>query len=183
MEIPTPIIGLILNVVVQIAIFRSFDRFGLLRSVFLGFFLGLIVVLAISARVIYYDVRMPLKDAVPFVLMDLITYASLGYCYFHFINLGETARRIRILIELHDSHEGLTMDGILERYNAKEVLKKRINRLTNNRQLIYTDGKYGIGNPIMLFIANIIMMMKIILLGKRRTKLIGCLKGPEQRNN
>ena len=36
----------------------------------------------------------------------------LGYCYFHFVNLGETARRVRIVRELwqsEDNRVGLTV--------------------------------------------------------------------------
>ena len=91
----------------------------------------------------------------------------MGYCYFNYINLGETARRIRILREIYDSKEGLSMEEILKRYNAKEIIERRIKRLLKNRQIIYKDGKYYIGKPIMLVIAKIIVIMKVILLGKK----------------
>ena len=92
---------------------------------------------------------------------------SLEYCYFNFINLGETARRIRILRELYDSKKGLSMAEILERYNAKNIVEKRLSRLINHGQIIDKNDKYYIGNPIMLLIARIIVTMKLILLGKK----------------
>lgn len=91
----------------------------------------------------------------------------MGYCYFHFINLGETARRIRILRELYDRKEGLSMEEIFKRYNAKEIFERRIARLINNGQIIYKDGKYYIGKPIMLLMAKMIVTMKLILLREK----------------
>ena len=98
---------------------------------------------------------------------NFIIYASLGYCYFHFINLGETARRIRILREIYDSKDGLTMEEILQKYNSKEIVDKRIGRLINNGQVLYKNGRYYIGNPTMLIITKIIVAMKLLLLGRR----------------
>jgi hypothetical protein len=98
---------------------------------------------------------------------NAFTYSALGYCYFHFINLGETARRIRILRELYDSKNGLSKDEILSKYNAHQIISKRIERLVNNGQIIFKDGRYYIGHPMMLLIAKIIVMMKCMVLGKK----------------
>ncbi|MEK6683024.1 MAG: hypothetical protein AABY79_13800, partial [Nitrospirota bacterium] len=73
---------------------------------------------------------------------------------------------IRILRELYDSKEGLSLEEILQRYNAKEIVEKRISRLINNGQVLYKDGRYFIGSPVMLMISRIIVTMKLLLLGK-----------------
>lgn len=166
MEFLTPVIGLITNVIVQIAIYRSFGGLGLLKSVFLGFFLGFVATLAIDAWV-FYDARAPFTDLLSLALMDLITYTSLGYCYFHFINLGETARRIRIVREIQESPEGLSMEEIVARYGARHVVDIRLGRLLKKGQIIYRDGRYHIGQPSMLLMSKAIISMKVMLLGKR----------------
>lgn len=166
LQVLNPVLGLVINVLVQVFCFRFISKSGLLKTIFLGFFIGFSSVLIIE---FYIFLLMPVsfKDFLLILLANSITYASLGYCYFHFINLGETARRIRILREIYDSKDGLTMEEILQRYNSKEIVDKRLSRLINNGQVIYKNGRYYIGSPIMLMITKIIVAMKLLLLGRR----------------
>ncbi len=165
MEFLSPIIGLVLNVLVQILIYRSFGRFGLLRSVFLGFFAGFVATLVVSVWVSHVFL-LPSRDIVSFTVMDIMTYVSLGYCYFHFINLGETARRIRIVREIKESGSGLSMDEIIARYGARDIVDIRLGRLLKKGQIILRDGRYYIGRPSMLTMSRAIIFMKWLLLRK-----------------
>ncbi|WP_333655746.1 hypothetical protein [Dissulfurispira sp.] len=155
-----PVIGLAINVASQIISFRFFQHIGLLKSIFAAFIVGFFA----TAFLTLYN---SLSDLTAILIVNLIIYSALGYCYFHFINLGETARRIRILREIYDSGSGLSMNEILERYNAKEITEKRLNRLINNKQITYKNGKYFIASPVMLAMARIMVFMKLVLLGKR----------------
>lgn len=162
-----PIVSLGINVVCQVCLSRYMSRFILLKSVFVGFAVGMCVLLSAE---LYYLCQAPLflTRNISSAFANIITYSALGYCYFHFINLGETGRRIRILRELYDSKKGLSAAEILERYSAKDILEKRLHRLINNAQIICKDGRYYIGSPIMLLIAKIIVSMKLVVLGKRK---------------
>jgi len=166
MEFLTPVIGLIISVIVQIVIYRFFGSLGLLKSVFQGFFLGFVATLVIDIMILH-DAQMPLMDVLSLGLMDLVTYTSLGYCYFHFINLGETARRIRIVREIQESPGGLSMEEIVARYGARHVVDIRLGRLLKKGQIIYRDGRYHIGQPSMLLMSRAIISMKVVLLGKK----------------
>ena len=166
LQVSTPVLGLVINVLVQIISFRVILKSGLLKTVFLGFFAGFLYLLLIESY-IFFVMPVSFMDFLMILLANAITYASLGYCYFHFINLGETARRIRILREIYDSKDGLTMEEILQKYNSKEIVDKRIGRLINNGQVLYKNGRYYIGNPTMLIITKIIVAMKLLLLGRR----------------
>lgn len=68
--------------------------------------------------------------------------------------------------ELYDSRGGLTMDELLKRYNATDIFAVRIKRLLANRQLIYKDGRYYIGSPVMLLMSKIIVALKQLLFSK-----------------
>ncbi len=166
-EVVTPILGLIVNVFVQTLTFRCVKRIGLLKSVFIGFGAGLLGILLIEMRVWYEFLSLTKIDILFVLVVNIITYSLLGYCYFHFVNLGETARRIRILRELYEHKEGLTKTEILERYNAREILENRMSRLVNKRQIFLRNGRYYIGNRTMLLIANMIYVLKRIILGNR----------------
>ena len=165
-NVSIPIISLMVNVIVQITALRRIVSLGLLKSIYVGFLAGATCVLVVDSLIFFY---LPIffADWVFNIITNLIIYSALGYCYFHFINLGETARRIRILREIYDSGGSLSIDEILEKYNAKEIREKRLSRLLNNQQIVYKDGRYFIGNPTFLFIARAIVIMKLILLGKK----------------
>ena len=156
-----PVVSFILNVICQIFAVRYIKSLGLLKSIFFGCAFGLVVLLV--AVFIYLNGKANLSQSI----YSLVTYGALSYCYFHFINLGETARRIRLLRELIDSKDGLSVQEILERYNAKEIIEKRLSRLIKSGQIVFRDGRYYIGKPIMFLIANIITSLKLIILGKK----------------
>lgn len=150
--------GLGINVTCQVFISRYINRFGLLKSIFVGFAVGAISLLAIEL----YS-----SNHISSVLVNIITYSALGYCYFHFVNLGETARRIRLIMELVDLESGLSVEEILQRYNAKEIVTRRLGRLIKNGQIICKNNRYYIGSPLMLLISRLILSLKIIILSKK----------------
>lgn len=157
-----PIAGLTINVIIQVLSFRHLPKLGLLKSIFMGFSLGMLFIIILQAGLY----NLPSASGPVALATNITIYGALAYCYFHFLNLGETARRIRIVRELYDSPNGLSMEELLRNYNSKDMVNMRINRLLSNGQIIYKDGSYFIGKPIMLWMARIILLMKRILLGK-----------------
>lgn len=158
----SPIIGLAVNAVSSICIFRYSRKVSLLKSLFIAFGLGISILLIIDFWAFFNGCLASLSN----IFVNIITYSALSYCYFHFVNLGETARRVRILRELYDSKEGLSMKEILERYNAKEIIEIRMKRLINNGQVVVRNGRYYIGGGAVLFMARVIDAMKSMLLRK-----------------
>ena len=163
LQISSPLIALMINVIAQILSFRFFPRIGLLKSVILGFVIGLLSLFPLMSYVFF------LKNSFfSTIVVDFFIYLPLGYCYFHFINLGETARRIRILREIYDSENGLSMKEILERYSAVNVVEMRLQRLLGNGQIVDNENRYYIGKPTMLLITKVLAMIKLVILGKSR---------------
>lgn len=160
------IIGLIFNVIIQVICYMILPKFGLLKSIFAGFIFGFIGLVFIETKILFIIKDLQI-DFYFGLTANILTYLALSYCYFHFINWGETARRIRIMREIYDSGGGLALEDILKRYNAKEIIDKRIGRLINNKQIILHDDKYYIGNSSMLIITKIITSLKKIIMGKK----------------
>jgi hypothetical protein len=156
-----PILTFSINIATQILCVRFIMK-GLLKSLFSGFAVGLLSLLFLQLFTAFLDIAF-----LPNLTVNIIIYSSLGYCYFHFVNLGETARRIRILRELNSSRDGLTLEEILKRYNAKKMVELRLQRLINSEQVILKDGKLYIGKPLLLLISKTIILMKLVILGKR----------------
>ena len=160
-----PVIGLAVNVCVQILSFRCLPNLGLLKSVFFGFGVGLIYVLGAE----YFIYAQSGEDSLSAFFWNAaangLTCGVLGYGYFHFINLGETGRRVRIVRELYGA-DGLTMDELLKNYNTADMVEIRLARLLNNGQIVEHNGKLVIKNPFLLRASHVMVFMKKLMLGK-----------------
>jgi len=162
------LLGLMVNVLAQAVSFKVFSGkgVGLLRSICLGFAAGLLAVLFIESR-IFSGISSDPLDSVGVSAATLIIYGLSGYCYFHFVNMGQTARRIRILRELAESKEGLSLEGILEKYDAKEIVRRRLDRLLATGQIICKDGRYYMGKGAVLWMSRSVSSLKFFLLGNK----------------
>jgi hypothetical protein len=149
----SPVVCLVINVLSQLMVFRFFykDKDKIFQSVFLGFFFGSVGFWVIKIFGHAFDI---------FVCEDLLTYCLLGYGYFHFINLTQTARRIRILTEIKESSHGLTYEEVLKRYNAREVLERRIARLKDHGQVVCRQGRYVLADRFLLAGAMVMSCFK-----------------------
>lgn len=160
-----PVIGLAVNVCVQILSFRCLPALGLLKSVFLGFGASLIYVLGADYFIYVQSAGESWRVLAWNGTADILTCGVLGYGYFHFINLGETGRRVRIVRELL-SADGLTMAELLKNYNASQIVEVRFVRLLNSGQIAEQNGKLVIKNQFLLRASHIMVFMKKLLLGK-----------------
>jgi hypothetical protein len=158
-----PGLALAANVGTQLAIVRAAPARGIAPSIGAGFFAGLAAVAAGSALA---PAATPLDRAAA-ALADLGAYVCLSYCYFNFLNLGITARRIRLLIELLEAPAGLTWEQVLERYDARQMVGARLGRLLAGGQVRLRDGRYTIGAPVLLLAARAIILLKVLFLGTR----------------
>ncbi|MDR4503625.1 MAG: hypothetical protein MRK01_02390 [Candidatus Scalindua sp.] len=166
LHIISPLLGLLLNSISQLFVCRYIAKCGLFKSVIVGFLCGLSGLFLIE--VAYFTSRsVSTLEMVCQIVVNLIAYVGLAYCYFNFINLGETARRIRIVRELFESQNGLSIEDLLERYNASNIIDLRLQRMISKGQIVYRNDRYYIGKPLMLLIAKTIIMLKLLLLGKR----------------
>lgn len=93
-----------------------------------------------------------------FVSSGTFSLMCFAYIFFHFDNMGETARRIRLLWELYEHPTGLSTDGLLERYPSEEAYKRRIDRLLqagqcshSKERLIWRGGSYTLIQHLMKF--------------------------------
>lgn len=96
-----------------------------------------------------------------------VTYLALAYGYFNFVQLNITSLRIRILQELLDAEHGLTVDELVGRYGARELVEKRITRLTARNLIVLKDGRFYCRASPLLLVARVINLMKFVVLNKR----------------
>ena len=160
-----PILALACNTFCHILIIRLFPRFGMLKSLIAGFVSGIFFLVCFELILLFLDINR--TENLALIISNTIIYASLGYCYFHFVNLGETGRRIRIIRELFDSEKPLTFEEIQKRYNARMIVDIRLQRLLNTGQIHEKNNRYFIGKLTLLSISKLIILMKLMIIGKR----------------
>ena len=113
------------NLVVHVCWQRIFPAGGMFRAMLAGLVIGgaaLIVVTLIDPQSTFWS-----------ALTNAAIYLSFSYVYFHWNNMGETARRIRLVIELQRASQGLTRAEIVARYSHREIIDRRLGRLLESR--------------------------------------------------
>ncbi len=161
-----PWLALAVNVLVQLGVCRNMPQWSLMRSIYVGFLAGLALVAVAGAAYLLGGPRAA-GDALSSAAVNVVTYGVLSFGYFHFINLGETARRIRIIREIDAAGRPLAREEILERYSAQAIVNVRINRLLSAGQITLRDGRYYLASPTVLYMSRVIVLMKLLVLGKR----------------
>ena len=101
------------------------------------------------------------------VTADILLYAAFCYVYFHWNNMGETARRIRMLRELAAAPEGLAFEDMVARYSAREILERRLARLAAGGQIRQTEGRLVLTSRTVLRSARLVGLGKRLLFGGR----------------
>ena len=96
------------------------------------------------------------------LIYGFIVYNSLGYSYFHFFNMSETARRIRILMEIR-REKSVSSKAVMENYNCDLVISNRLKRLVELRQIKLQDNKYVLCGKLLLACAVLIFLMRKLL--------------------
>jgi hypothetical protein len=166
-----PLLALAVNVIVHVSTYRFRFTKSMLRAVYTGFFLGLSSLFVLNIYLLW-ELNLPALENVSKVFLSISTYAILSYGYFHFNNLGETARRIRILREFIIS-DGMNFEELRGKYSSKEMMKLRLDRLVRAGQIVISeDGQIKLNGNLVLGMARVIVLLKIILLKKKTSEFV-----------
>jgi hypothetical protein len=140
-----PIFALLIHVVMSIVLPSLFPKLSPWKNLFIGFccsFLSMLIVVILSALAL----DLPRMDLIGVVLVNAGATVSLSFCYFTFFNLNYTSLRIRLLREFFARENGLELSEILSKYNANEILKARLERLTKADELYFDGQLYRLGS-------------------------------------
>lgn len=167
-----PLIGLLACFTAHVAVSRAAPALPRQRGLLVAVAAGGAVVLAILTPELGADLaRHTALDAWGSLATSVLAYLGFGYCYvIGFFNIGESARRIRLMIELYGAgSRGLTIPEVLAVYNARMVLDARLHRLLAGGQIVEHDGRYVLRRRLMLLGAKALVLLKVVLL-RRRTE-------------
>lgn len=166
LEILSPIVGLLVNVLIQTTSFQYIRGLGLFKSIALGFTAGFLTVFILEFYR-YFDLPAMESEFFYILCVNLITYILLGYCYWAYINLGETSLRIRILREMYETQKALPIEKLFSIYNPDNMFEIRMSRLLKYNQIVCKNDRYFIGKSILLLIAKAIVIIKLMIIGKK----------------
>ena len=108
------------------------------------------------------EVRSAQETILMLVFVFLVVNSFL-YAYFHFFNMSETARRIRMLLQLQ-LKGALQAEEIKEEYSPVSMVRARLNRLVETGQIIKkSDDQYYIASFFLLKIAFLIVVCRSLL--------------------
>ncbi len=101
-------------------------------------------------------------EVTPAVFYCIIVYGCLANAYFHFFNMSETARRIRILYEVY--REGALSPAAFESlYRTTGIIEIRLRRLVEMKQLKEEGGQYVVHGRSLLAAARIVVAWRRLL--------------------
>lgn len=116
---------------------------------------GNIPLLLISLSLLLRE-RLEAWEMISAILYVLIIYNVLAYSYWHIFNMGETARRIRMLYEL--SLAGRMKHSELEnRYGVKNIIDVRLERLIAMKQILKHQKRFFLRSPLFYWIGVVIL--------------------------
>jgi hypothetical protein len=155
-----PFLILVVNIISQVLGCRYITQISLLKSAFFGYGVGLIFLIVFEINFLQFYT---LRDFFAILTANFAIYSMFSYWYFIFITLAETAIRTRLLIEIESSAGGLSEKQILAKYNTRELIERRINRLVGNGQIINKAGRFYCGqSPLVLFGKFSSLMHKLV---------------------
>lgn len=157
-----PCLGLAVNALTHIGLMRLFG-IGMLKGLFASFFCGLTCTVLVTLLAAPFD-----DGSIWNTASNMTIFILLGYCYFHFVNLGATARRFRIMHELSQAPDGMTLDDIKTMYGSAEMVEHRIRRLTSNGQVSCLNEVYRLKPSLIMTIATCFSLGKRLLFGRAK---------------
>jgi hypothetical protein len=86
------------------------------------------------------------------LVFAFLVFNGVAYAYFHFFNMSETARRIRMLLQIRQAGaDGLRAQDLEHAYSPRDMIEARLDRLVKMRQLAMgPDGRYRVAGRLLL---------------------------------
>jgi len=140
----------------------SFRQGGVITGLLIGFIpLGLLFY--------FWIINLKIKPYSAILWSGLylfLIYSLFSYVYFHFFNMSETARRVRILVEIRKKGT-FKKDEILQNYPCCDIVSNRLNRLVALGELRLSEDRYLIGRGMFIFPAKALFYFRKVLYPQR----------------
>ncbi|TAM45947.1 MAG: hypothetical protein EPN55_06950 [Gammaproteobacteria bacterium] len=103
-------------------------------------------------------------DAAGMLAFALIVFNGIAYSYFHFFNMSETARRIRMLIQIQQNGGEMRRENLIGAYTPENMVQARLERLAQMHQVSRSDdGRYRVASRFLITVAYMMEWVKRVL--------------------
>ncbi len=135
-----------------------FFKLSVIRSLFIALFSGLGFLVCFTL----------ITGCQVDLISHLPLYCGLWYGYFHFINIGEASIRLRIL-DILKKNEGrpVSREKIYSLYNAEEIIRLRLERMTLSGQINLINGRYYLGRRRLILVIGIFQLIQRVVMGTK----------------
>ncbi len=145
----SPLIGLLINILVNFSVLRLSKGTGVVSSLGYSTAAGLLVVLAMPIYTQEFEHLPP----------NSVIYLALSYCFFHFVHIPVASVRIRVLLELAKRTK-VSEAELLRTYGASHILEFRLKRLTDTGQIAETSGAFTTKVKRIYYVAAVLATLK-----------------------
>lgn len=168
-----PLLGLAVNVVIQLGLGRLRLGVGHVRRQFVSFSCGLLAT-ALALALLLPPARLAAWDRAGYAALHGLSYIFLGFLFFNVINLNISSLRIRMLKEYLAQHPRPLSDDILrQKYNVRDMVTARLERLARGRQIDHRDGRYYVRRGAVVLIGHFFARLRALLLPSRPESSLG----------
>ncbi len=130
--------------------------------------LGVVLNIPLAIGVVAWGVMLktPVGELLLAWVYAALVFNSVAYSYFHFFNLSETGRRIRMLLQLLEGeHIGINDAGATT-YSSHGMVSQRLVRLLQMGQVTTTRGQYMIKGRFLLRVARLVRSIGRLTTGR-----------------
>ena len=159
----SPIVAVAVMVLVQAVVLRLRRGEQFFGSVVVGFFVGLLAVLALQAVLLIVFPRNSERWVLALVANPAI-YVMLAYCFYNFVNLGHASIRIRIFKECDDRGGFITREELRAVYDDELIKEARLQRLLEGGDVVRENGRWKLVNPRLVPVAKMVFGLKKFVL-------------------
>lgn len=136
--------------------------------------LGLLLNLPLTVGLITWGItlKIPMDELFLAWVYAALAFNSVAYSYFHFFNLSETGRRVRVLLQVLEGEHMDINDARAMAYSGQDMVNQRLARLTQMGQVSTAGGQYIISGRFLLWVARLVRWI-----GKLTTGRVDTLPG------
>lgn len=105
-------------------------------------------------------------ETIYMLVFAFLVFNGSAYAYFHFFNMSETARRIRMLLQIRCAgRAGLHVKDLEREYSQKDMIAARLDRLVKMRQLtLGADGRFRVAGHTLLRAGQVMALWRRLVL-------------------
>jgi hypothetical protein len=164
LDLLIPILSVLVNLTVQVLSFRHWRGSNYFLTIILGFGVGLVAFVVMEIPFLWRSFST--DHLLTALLVNAPIYVCLAYCYYSFVQLGQTSIRIRLYAEIASKPYGLSAEEVAREYSDDSLVAVRIQRLVESGDLIKRNRVFFVGRGRLPLIGNILFSAKRFLLGK-----------------